>query len=66
MRLNDIWYNRQDGKGIGCYDLDIADKKKVELIFSLHKFDLVVNLAGQAGVRASVKDPDLFARSNVQ
>lgn len=66
MRLNDIWYNRQDGKGIGCYDLDIADKKKVEFIFALHRFDIVVNLAGQAGVRASVKDPDLFARSNVQ
>jgi UDP-glucuronate 4-epimerase len=46
--------------------LDIADKKKVEIIFSLHKFDIVVNLAGQAGVRASVKNPDLFARSNVQ
>jgi UDP-glucuronate 4-epimerase len=66
MRLNDIWNNRQDGKGIGCYDLDIADKKKVEFIFALHRFDIVVNLAGQAGVRASVKDPDLFARSNVK
>ena len=66
MRLDDIWNNRQDGKGIGCYDLDIADKKKVDILFSLHRFDIVVNLAGQAGVRASVKDPDLFARSNVQ
>jgi len=65
MRLNTlpIMY---DSKSIGFYNLDIADKKKVDILFSIHKFDIVVNLAGQAGVRASVKDPDLFARSNVQ
>lgn len=66
MRLNDIWNSRQDGQSFYKYNLDITDKQKVDILFSLHKFDIVVNLAGQAGVRASVKDPDLFARSNVQ
>ena len=62
MRLSD----RFNDDSFHLYKLDIADKDKVNLIFSLHRFDLVINLAGQAGVRASVKDPDLFARSNVQ
>jgi UDP-glucuronate 4-epimerase len=64
--LNSMRFNRPELRDISYYNLDIADKKKVEIIFSLHKFDIVVNLAGQAGVRASVKNPDLFARSNVQ
>lgn len=51
---------------LGYYNLDIADKKALERIFVMFDFDVVVHLAGQAGVRASVKDPDLFARSNVQ
>ena len=62
MRLSD----RFNDDSFHLYKLDIADKDKVNLIFSLHRFDLVINLAGQAGVRASVKDPDLLARSNVQ
>jgi UDP-glucuronate 4-epimerase len=64
--LNSMRFNRPELRDISYYNLDIADKKKVEIIFSLHKFDIVVNLAGQAGVRASVNNPDLFARSNVQ
>jgi UDP-glucuronate 4-epimerase len=64
--LNSMRFNRPELRDISYYNLDIADKRKVEIIFSLHKFDIVVNLAGQAGVRASVNNPDLFARSNVQ
>ena len=62
MRLD----NLHKTKGIEYHNVDIADRDQVEPIFSLHKFDMVINLAGQAGVRSSIKNPDLYARSNVQ
>ncbi len=44
---------------------DISDKEKLFEIFSIHKPDLVVNLAAQAGVRYSITNPDEYIRSNI-
>ncbi len=44
---------------------DISDKKEVEELFSEYKFDYVINLAAQAGVRYSIENPDAYINSNI-
>lgn len=44
---------------------DIADKNFVEKIFAENDFDIVVNLAAQAGVRYSIENPDAYIQSNI-
>ena len=44
---------------------NIADKALVEDCFVTHKFDVVVNLAAQAGVRYSITNPDAYIEANV-
>jgi len=44
---------------------DIADKAVVEALFEEYKFDVVVNLAAQAGVRYSIENPDAYIQSNL-
>lgn len=43
----------------------IADKDLVDKLFTEHKFDIVVNLAAQAGVRYSIESPDAYIESNI-
>ena len=43
----------------------IADRDLVEKLFSEFKFDVVVNLAAQAGVRYSIENPDVYIESNI-
>ena len=43
----------------------IADKGLVEKLFSEFRFDIVVNLAAQAGVRYSIDHPDAYIESNL-
>lgn len=44
---------------------NIADRELVERLFSVHSFDIVVNLAAQAGVRYSIENPDAYIESNM-
>ena len=44
---------------------DIADKAALEALFVQYHFDVVVNLAAQAGVRYSIDHPDVYMESNV-
>ncbi len=44
---------------------DIADKALVDRLFEEYKFDIVVNLAAQAGVRYSIENPDVYIESNI-
>ena len=43
----------------------IADRTLVEELFTMHGFDVVVNLAAQAGVRYSITNPDVYIESNI-
>ncbi len=43
----------------------IADKALIDKLFSEHRFDIVVNLAAQAGVRYSIENPDVYIESNI-
>ena len=44
---------------------DLADKVLIDSVFAEHKFDIVVNLAAQAGVRYSIENPDAYIQSNI-
>ena len=44
---------------------DLADTKKVEICFQKNKFEKVINLAAQAGVRKSLQDPLSYVDSNI-
>lgn len=44
---------------------NIADKQLIDAIFDDYKFDVVVNLAAQAGVRYSITNPDVYIESNL-
>ena len=44
---------------------NIADKELVNKLFAQYKFDIVVNLAAQAGVRYSIENPDVYIESNI-
>ena len=44
---------------------NIADKELVEGAFADYKFDVVVNLAAQAGVRYSITNPEVYIESNI-
>ena len=45
--------------------LDIIDKQQLESLFGKEKFEVVCNLAAQAGVRYSIESPDTYIQSNV-
>ena len=44
---------------------DIADKATIDSLFEQYHFDVVVNLAAQAGVRYSITNPDAYIQSNL-
>ena len=43
----------------------IGDKALVDDLFKTYHFDIVVNLAAQAGVRYSIDHPDVYIESNI-
>lgn len=52
-------------KDFTFYQLDLADREQIEKLFSEQKFEVVVNLAAQAGVRYSITNPHAYADSNL-
>ena len=44
---------------------DIADRKAIDKLFEEYKFNIVVNLAAQAGVRYSIDHPEAYLESNL-
>ena len=51
--------------GFRFVHLDIADREGMERLFAEEKFDKVVHLAAQAGVRYSITNPHAYIQSNV-
>ena len=44
---------------------NLADKLLIDNLFEQYHFDIVVNLAAQAGVRYSIENPDAYIESNI-
>ena len=47
------------------HKIDLQDKASIDNLFSSQKFDYVVNLAAQAGVRYSITNPYAYIESNI-
>ena len=45
--------------------LDLGDQEGINNLFTTHQFDVVVNLAAQAGVRYSLQNPHAYINSNI-
>ncbi|HET9477828.1 MAG TPA: GDP-mannose 4,6-dehydratase [Pyrinomonadaceae bacterium] len=45
--------------------IDIRDRAALETLFNQHRFDCIVHLAARAGVRPSLKEPQLYTETNV-
>lgn len=45
--------------------MNLEDKQQLFQLFQEQKFDYIVNLAAQAGVRYSIENPDVYIQSNI-
>ena len=61
-RLKDLKKN----KNFLFYKIDISNEKKLKKIFNDHKFEIIIHLAAQAGVRHALKDPESYLDSNIK
>tara|TARA_B100000945_G_C20353376_1_gene583413 strand:- start:197 stop:1156 length:960 start_codon:yes stop_codon:yes gene_type:complete len=62
LRLNILKKN----KNFKFYKFDISNYTKLQKIFKKNKFDIVVNLAAQAGVRYSIINPLEYISTNIK
>jgi len=53
-------------KNFFFYKIDISNEKKLKKIFDNHKFEIIIHLAAQAGVRHALKDPESYLDSNIK
>ncbi len=51
--------------GFSFHRADLTDKKSIDTLFAQKKFNYVVNLAAQAGVRYSLTNPYAYLESNL-
>ncbi len=61
----DRLHQLKDKVGFSFHKLDLSDRSAVEKLFANYSFDVVVNLAAQAGVRYSLIDPHAYVDSNL-
>ncbi|MFC1516781.1 NAD-dependent epimerase [Thermodesulfobacteriota bacterium] len=52
-------------KNFSFFKMDISDKTALEETFRQNQYDVVVNLAAQAGVRYSLKNPQAYIDANI-
>lgn len=51
--------------GFTFVEADLSDRQSIERLFAENAFERVINLAAQAGVRYSLKEPHAYINSNV-
>lgn len=64
-----VWYKYVESLKYPNYRfirMNLEDKQAMQMLFSNEKFDVVCNLAAQAGVRYSIENPDTYIHSNVE
>ena len=59
-RINNIHHTQ-----FSLLEIDLVDKKSLISLFEKNNFDVVVNLAAQAGVRYSLTNPEKYIESNI-
>ena len=66
VNLKKARIKRINNKHFQFFEIDISNKKDLENIFLKGKFDYVIHLAAQAGVRFSLENPDAYVESNIK
>ena len=65
-RTSDLSPTQGDKRGSWIFIKgDISDKSFIDSLFEKYHFNVVVNLAAQAGVRYSIENPDAYIMSNM-
>lgn len=54
-----------NGEGFEHLNIDMSDREQMATLFQEHQFDVVVNLAAQAGVRYSIVNPHSYVDTNL-
>ncbi|WP_025162157.1 NAD-dependent epimerase [Paraclostridium bifermentans] len=57
--------NLNEMENFNFYKIDLKDKQDIDRLFKQNKFDYVINLAAQAGVRHSIENPYAYVDSNL-
>ena len=52
-------------KNFKFFKVDISDKQSLEALYNEYRPELVINLAGQAGVRYSSENPNAYIKTNI-
>ena len=69
IRQNQIIYNQTvqslTHNNYRFIKLNLEDRKNIETLFKTEHFDIVLNLAAQAGVRYSIENPYTYIQSNI-
>lgn len=66
VRIKEARLNRfKDNPDFSYVKMDIADRARMEKLFTDNKFDVVMNLAAQAGVRYSIENPHAYVDANL-
>jgi len=55
----------EKGRKFTFYRQDLNDRVQLQSLFDTFQFDIVVNLAAQAGVRYSIENPSVYIDSNI-
>ena len=76
-RLNELGLNKDETKifknevqstkfnSLKFSRIDLVDNESIDVLFEREQFEIVCNLAAQAGVRYSIKNPKVYADSNI-
>ncbi|SEI73667.1 UDP-glucuronate 4-epimerase [Dyadobacter sp. SG02] len=62
------WYQLVQSSASSRYRfvrMNLEDKQQLFSLFQSERFDYVINLAAQAGVRYSIENPDVYVQSNI-
>lgn len=62
------WYKFADSSKYTAFKfirMNLEDKQAMQMLFANGKFDAVINLGAQAGVRYSITNPDAYIESNI-
>ena len=65
VNLKDARLKRAEHTNFKFIKIDLADRDLMSALFVEHKFDRVIHLAAQAGVRYSIENPLAYADSNL-
>lgn len=66
MRLGALTETQQEKNAeFEFIEIDLADREAIVGLFAAGKFDVVINLAAQAGVRYSLENPHAYADANL-